>query len=556
MIPSTHGVPKRSCPPSKRSLIVALGHQPKKSLTRRPSRVPKEQGVSQPVYEAWTLYLSDTHDRVKKTSFCGLRVTTRLSEDEPFVSCTNNSYGQEDLFTMHVDAIKRYQTTTKRSLPARLVRGRPKSYEAHVDERCQGLPRAVQAELDFLLADREAASSNRFHRRDWTVAVVQEEYHFKFASPRYEEVKKKPGRFWKKNADKGPRQYFFVVCGREGRVATDDKGICRARRNGNPWKHVDEVERRQKQRARDLRRYGKYYVSDFDERRVRSSSPSPSRSRARSVSPLPPPRRVHLGRDCVGAYSAPNPFCPGIGQYNSHRVHHEYAMPPLPAQAPGPFMYGAPPPGAPLYFPSPRGPFNMPPPFPMTSYPDGAMRFAPPPPPPPPFAPVPTNLTGPSYDLAGWFDAPSPPTSPPSATERRDPTLSYIMHTLPDLMDVTPTTNPVAVRETIRRHMGHEPLLVTCAYLRDEIVRRNGVDSATPGFFPIGPQYSGSSRRSCSPPPAPRLSNLTTPTTFSPASSDRTGSSIDQTEVATPVDGDAVGVAPGLWDREGSVYSL
>lgn len=52
----------------------------------------------------------------------------------------------------------------------------------------------------------------------------------------------------------------------------------------------------------------------------------------------------------------------------------------------------------------------------------------------------------------------------------------------------------------------------------------------------VPPQSTGSSR--ASPPPAPRLSNLTTPTTFSPVSSAHDEeSSVDGTEVSTPIDG-------------------
>lgn len=68
----------------------------------------------------------------------------------------------------------------------------------------------------------------------------------------------------------------------------------------------------------------------------------------------------------------------------------------------------------------------------------------------------------------------------------------------------------------------------------------------------VPPQYTGSSR--ASPPPAPRLSNLTTPTTFSRASSERdTGSSVDGTEVSTPSDGVSLDLRVGEdGSRDGS----
>lgn len=528
-------------------------------MTHRPSRVDKEQGVSQPVYEAWTFFTSECRDRDRYASCYDLR------NAEPFVGWNDISCEQGELSTMHVDAVQRYYAAVKRSLPSRLVRGRPKSYEAHVDECCQKLPRAVQSQLDDLLSDREVASSSRFRRRDWTVAVVQERCYFKFATPRYEEVKKTKSfkRFWKKDTDQGPKRYVFVIRGDEGKVATDDRGLCQSFRNGNPWKHVDEAERRQKQHARDIRRYGKHYVPDLNERRMRWRLPS----RARSVSPLPPPRRVPVEEDCPDIYSAPNPFYPAPNPFACGPLHHGYAMqtapPPRPAQTPAPFTYGAPPPGAPMYCPASSGAWNFPLSFPIDPYSNGSMQHATPPPPPPS---MPMTLGGSIYDCSGWSNPTSPPASPPPATERLPRSILSMVYFLPYFMNVTPSTDPIVIKEILKRKIhGFEPSLTECLCVRDEIVRRETLGSSsddtnqTPlsdpwDLFPIHRQDSGSSRRSC--PPAPRLSNLTTPTTFSPVSSNRTGSSIDQTEVSTPIDGDGVGVVPGVWDREGSVRSL
>lgn len=472
------------------------------------------------MYEAWTLYMSETHEAVEKTSFCGLHVTKRFPESQPSVSCTNQPYDQHQLSSMTVDAVQCHLAASKRSLPSRLVRGRSKSYEHLLDERIQKLPRAIQSELNALLGDREDASSNRFHRRDWTVVVMQEEYHFRFAKAESEQVTKTP-HFWnKKKEAKRPKQYFFIIRGSEGRVAADDTGIHRARRNGNPWKRVDEMERIQKQQARDTRRFGKAYVDRLGERWTTLSGRSD-----RSTSP-PPRRQVHVEREGFEDYPPPssNPFAPSP-QYGGCGVH------PPPLQSSVPFSYPAPPPG-PFHCPTIPGPYYRPaPPVSMYDFPynTAGMPYPHPPPPPPPHPRMPMDMFRPEDDFAsyGVQHHPSGLVSAPRAPRAASPSplRTDQMHTPPQSLSAL-----------------HPPFL----------------NFAGPALnsFQVAPDYTGSSR--ASPPPAPRLSNLTTPTTFSPATSNHTGSSIDRTEVSTPADVQRVEVVEHVfpsWDAR-SVYSL
>ncbi|KAJ4388828.1 hypothetical protein N0V93_006289 [Gnomoniopsis smithogilvyi] len=452
-------------------------------------RVPTDQGVSQPVYEAWIIYYSDSQDAMQKTSFCGFPVCTRYAESSPYVSCITEPYAQDDLAAMTRTALQGYQSAHKRSFPSRFLRNRPKSYEADLDARIQKLPRPVQSELDGLLGDREAATGNRFHKRDWTVAMMREQYRYRFATAEYEEVKKRDNRFWKKSGTKRPSEYFFIIRGGEGRVAVDDTGMQTATRHGNPWKRVDELEQARKTLARVARRYGKDH------------EPAQVRLRDRSLSP--PPRRVHLESEAPASPAPrfPNPFTPDP----------QFAMPPPP---PLPGVFGPFPlhrpwrasPGMPRPCPyissmgrhPPLAPF--PPPLPMGSFPYDftGMAFPPPPPPPPPPAPPSVPMAPPPF-LTSYSRRPPPPTG------------SKI--NLQSFNSNSPANN--------------------------EALFDFDFDAFLRGADTIPPQSTGSSH--AFPPPAPRLSNLTTPTTFSPATSARDEeSSVDGTEVSTPVDAESL----------------
>ncbi|KAK7749688.1 hypothetical protein SLS53_000267 [Cytospora paraplurivora] len=187
-------------------------------------RVPKAQGVYQPVYEAWTLCMShETGHDVTKLKSGGFDILSTHKEEAPWIYYRPEPYEQQELSDMALEAIGRYQAENQRCFPSHLIRGPAKPYEHDLDKRIQKLPVALQSELNGLLRRREEATSNRFHRRDWTVTMVREQYRYRFASARPEEVKRS-GRFWKKKQDQRRIEYFFIIRGAVGKVATDDKG--------------------------------------------------------------------------------------------------------------------------------------------------------------------------------------------------------------------------------------------------------------------------------------------------------------------------------------------
>lgn len=360
--------------------------------------------MSQPVYEAWILYRSpDTRDIITRTKICGIKVWSEYEDNEGFVTSRTEPREQDDLKSTTLAAVEQYHADTKRCLPSRLVRGRPKTYEQHLDNRIRKLPTTIQTEINRLLSDREVASSNRFHRRDWTVVMMREQLHYRFASAAYQEVKKHNMRFWKNKDGKQPVEYFVVLKGGEGMVATDDKGLRTPRRHGNPWKTVDDEEELAKMHARQVRHHGKEGIQlrneRYGRRRERSVSPPPppryphmrraSFERSRSVSPAPPPFPSYRFGP-MGMVPDPNPDpwmrCPGMNSCN----------PPPP---PGNYLpFGANPYGLPrpsyMPFARPPGPLPVPPPPPMGGFgPSSSNRMMHYPPPPPPLPqPMPPQL--------------------------------------------------------------------------------------------------------------------------------------------------------------------
>lgn len=466
--------------------------------------------MSQPVFEAWVLYYSENQYDVERTSFCGLKLLKRYETGTPYVGFRTPSYEQDELRDMTLNAVNGYQAANKRCLPSRLIRGRAKSYEQHLDQRIQKLPRPVQSELNLLLGDRESATCNRFHRRDWTVVMMREEHRYKFAMAEHEEVKKNK-RFWEKG-DKRPIHYLFILRGEDGKVATDDKGMYTATRHGNPWKRVDEKERREKRRERNTRRYGKGYIDDnvlAGDRHQNNFNAPPF------PSPLGPPlargpasdlasRGVRLAREDIGSFPLGNPFTfrpPPCGNGVAP------LFPPPPPPPPPPFP-SAPPPAyghsclcrnAAFYPPPPQ------PQLPPAWYPSG---------PPRPRSP----LNNP-HDM--FLRTSLPPANPPFPR----PAPSFPMPTPPPPhFPVREFWNPPPPPPPPARHIN---LFRMCSDL-DRFTT-----NSVPPFPSIPTDYTGSSIGSL--PGAPRLSNLTTPTTFSRVTSHHTGSSVDHAaQTSTP----------------------
>lgn len=498
------------------------------------SRVPKSEGVSQPVFEAWVLNYSENQYDVERTNFCGLKILKRYETSTPYVGFRTPSYDQDELRGMTLDAVSGYHAANKRCLPSRLLRGRTKSYEQHLDERIQKLPRPVQSELNLLLGDRESATCNRYRRRDWTVVMMREEYRYKFTTAEHEEVKKSSSkRFWKKG-DKRPVHYLFVLRGEDGKVATDDKGMHTTTRHGNPWKRVDETERREKERERHIRRHGKSGYDHIDDFFVPDDdAPLPERFHA---PPFPSPR----------GHPAPDLVSHGT---RLAREDIENLPPAQPFPAFGPPLYGnggmAPPP-----FPPPPIQFSLAP-LPAYGHNNCACRnvspafYTPPPPPPPPPTPP---LNHYQHQRRMFAHAYVPP--PPAAFPRPVPDFSMPMS--------TPSSPPPPPPPLPLRQFWHPPPLPVADVFRFTTAaashHNNDADhrfmthsAPPPSSFPamIPTEYTGSSIGSV--PHAPRLSNLTTPTTFSRVTSNHTGSSGPAAAVPAPA---GPGVVPEEYDQE------
>ncbi|KAL1852423.1 hypothetical protein Daus18300_012182 [Diaporthe australafricana] len=525
---------------------------------RLPSyRVPAGQGTSQPVYEAWVLCLShETDHEVTKITSCGLDILSARDEEKPFVVSRTEPYEQDELAGMALASVDGYRAASRRGFAARLLRGRPKTYEQELDERLRRLPMSLQSNLNGLLRNREEASSNRFHRREWTVVMMREQYRYRFANAAPEPVKKKG--LWK-GKDSKRTEYLFVIRGAEGRVATDDKGMYQPHEFGNPWKRVDMEERLMRERSRDIRRFGKEYVQEgwMPRPRGRSLSPMPEPPRGpvpppfRSYPPPPPlphtvtiePRGRPYDRDHSrrGGYSRsrsrssspslfindfgrpqPNPFVPlpipTMGDMPS--------FPPTPGPymcpAPGRFM---PPPPAAVAHHHHLPPFGLSPfDHHMRSQVHGRMSF--------PIPPSPSELS--PEPCSTWSPQ---PLAIPMAYQEGEP----IPHA-----DQQPHASSIPVQHHAFP-AGPFPLEIS-----------SPPQSPRPSFVCMGgaPPSSSASSSSpparlptmdachrlfdaefCSPPPppsAPKPSNLTTPTEFSPASSDHTGSTVQSTDATTP----------------------
>lgn len=501
------------------------------------SRVPKSEGVSQPVFEAWVLNYSENQYDVERTNFCGLKILKRYETSTPYVGFRTPSYDQDELRGMTLDAVSGYHAANKRCLPSRLLRGRAKSYEQHLDERIQKLPRPVQSELNLLLGDRESATCNRFRRRDWTVVMLREEYRYKFATAEHEEVKKSSSkRYWKKG-DKRPVHYLFVLRGEDGKVAADDKGMHTTTRHGNPWKRVDETERREKERERHIRRHGKSGYDHIDDFFVPDDDALlPERFHA---PPFPSPRDhpapdlvshgTRLAREDIENLPPAQPF-PAFGppQFGNGGM-----APPFPPPPPPPIQFSLAP--LPAYGHNNCACRNVPPAF-----------YTPPPPPPPTpplnnyqrqrrmFAhayvpPPPAAFPRPVPDFSDF----SMPMSTPSSHPPPPPPLPLRQFWHPPPLPVADGFEFPAAAAAASHPHHHNPLRMRDDNDSDHRFMTHSAPppSSFPAMMPT--EYTGSSIGSV--PGAPRLSNLTTPTTFSRVtSSNHTGGSSGPAAAVAP----------------------
>ncbi|OIW30202.1 hypothetical protein CONLIGDRAFT_359284 [Coniochaeta ligniaria NRRL 30616] len=306
-----------------------------------PFRLPKADG-NKDVYEAWTVYLSsDYNEPISASRFCGIPTVKEYDSFQGSVSSISELYDQKDLMDMYLKSLDKYKSKHKRSWPSRLVRGTARSYEDDIDSRIRKLPNAVQSEICHLLGDREDASSNRFHNRAWTVVMMQEQLHRRFADANPKAIDKRHRvRFWKNPGKNEPTEYFVVIRGREGRRVTDQKGQTEFKRFENPWHLADAAEARRKTRE---------HLDKLREKRAKTIFP-PSYRFSPPPPPPPPPAFPHRGMyNAPGAYARPHigmPYRPPPGVPPAPRMtppgFHGYPQPP-PVPAP-PMSYPSPPP--------------------------------------------------------------------------------------------------------------------------------------------------------------------------------------------------------------------
>ncbi|KAK5656901.1 hypothetical protein OQA88_4452 [Cercophora sp. LCS_1] len=337
-----------------------------------------------PVYEAYNIRLPLDDKETNETSKL-FGITTRRHNIAGFANPTvrNLDCDQSELASMHLQALEQARSKTKRCWPSRILRGKAKSYEQDLDERCRGLPLQVQEAMHRLLQDKEWATSTRYRVRTYTVAVMRERERYRFAQTEHADAAKPKHkvRFWK-NKPVAPEglDYFVVIRGAETKVCKDEKGFTQIFRRDNPWREVDIEENRQ--RERDERR------KRAEERRERRYQP-PSYRSSRSYSP---PRnrnyevraRRYIDRSRAGAHAAP-----------------PVQLFPHPAPIPRPVFTNATPfygnrPPPPPRSPSPLSPTSYCPPPPPPPFAWPRPQYVPPPPPPPLYNP-PTPTYGPSH---------------------------------------------------------------------------------------------------------------------------------------------------------------
>lgn len=288
------------------------------------------------MYEAWTVYLAGDYDEPRFTKkFCGMTTIRGYDSYPGVVSSISELYDQKELMDMHIKSLETYKSKHKRSWTSRLVRSGTPSYEDDIDGRIRKLPNHVQSEICRLLSDREEASSNRYHNRPWTVVMMQEQLHRRFADANPKVIDKRHKvRFWKNPGKHDRSEYFVIIRGREGERIADPKGQCEFKRFENPWQHVDDAETRRKTRER----YAK-----LNEKRGRTMHPPSYRYSPSPPPPSPPPpRQTFPGRSMYaapGAYSRPH-----IGMPSGPRIpppppdptsyYRSYQYPPPPAPTP------------------------------------------------------------------------------------------------------------------------------------------------------------------------------------------------------------------------------
>ena len=195
-------------------------------------------------YEAWKIRLAPGCKPASvNIRFCGIHAFEWSHEGPNIVKTTSELYDQSELQKMHTEALRRHQAKQKGGvfLERFLNRG-ASNYEQDIDFRIRKYPDQVREEINQLLADRENASSNRFHNRAWKVVLAREQPRHRYSSAAVELGKKHRFGFAKKRQFAGGVEYLVVIKGEEGRPVEVKGGATSFKRFSNPWAHADATE--------------------------------------------------------------------------------------------------------------------------------------------------------------------------------------------------------------------------------------------------------------------------------------------------------------------------
>ncbi|KAK4669866.1 uncharacterized protein QC763_206750 [Podospora pseudopauciseta] len=352
-------------------------------------QVEKNEAGKQ-VYEAWNItYLPGQREVLGGFKALGVGVH-EYQQTEARVSTVAQASEQSVLAHMFYDAVKQYQDKHRRGWAGRILRGKQKTYEEHLDTICGSLPNEVQHAITDLLLDRGRATSTSYRTRTWTLVTLRVQSLLRFSGADHADVPQPRRRLWKKKAAIGNQalRISLVIRGGETGVSKTADGLEGCHKDSNPWGRADEAETsemaRERHRQRGLRveasrpkrtesppSYRSTSVSPHRERRSFASPPSytsrPDRSRGRSLSSEQVRHRVQrrdrsedsmsdswpspFGRDPYGAPTPPETYTPppAISAYSRPSV----IPPPLPTQ----FPLG--PPMIPRYLPPPLPPPPM-----------------------------------------------------------------------------------------------------------------------------------------------------------------------------------------------------
>ena len=259
------------------------------------SRLKKGE-QDKPVYEAWNIRsCPGKRQTVEGYKMLGLKLEA-YDEFSGRAFVTPQPSAQSELADMHLRAIDDFGSKHKRSWAARAFCGKGTTYEQDLDERCRGLPAVVRTAVTKLLFDRGKATSTQQRTRTWTVVVMRQQLHHRFAQAEFAEVKRHKVRFWKNPKPEEAMQYTVLIRGAETKAFAGENALTTFEPSYNPWVKADNAERQARAREERLRR---------ETRRSKRRGFSPPRSRPQSYFSRTPSHRVQTRSVSPPSYQSP-----------------------------------------------------------------------------------------------------------------------------------------------------------------------------------------------------------------------------------------------------------